>query len=228
MWSLEEGLAQRLLDDAGERPRRHGADCLHIESALSTRATISRYLSIDAYKTFGGVKGAVQKRAETALQGLKINLDSVLPKLFANLVEVNEQEVATRRRAPQSLLQGDVKTVADALTEARLLVTSEGEDNQPMIEVAHETVLSGWERLHQWILDHAVALRARRDLEHAASEWDKSGRPGSALRTGNLLQRYLDAAAPRSITADDYLTACKQRRTRFRVAYFCIGLSCSS
>ena len=114
-----------------------------------------------------------------------------MPNLFANLVEVNEQEIATRRRAPQSLLQGDLKIVAEALTDARLLVTSEGENNQPMIEVAHETVLGGWDRLRQWILDHAVALRARRDLEQAASEWDKSGRQSSALRSGTLLQRVL-------------------------------------
>ncbi len=94
----------------------------------------------------------------------------------------------------------------------------------PMIEVAHETILSSWEPLHQWILIHAEALRARRDLEHAATEWDKSGRPGSALRTGKLLLRYLDAAAPRSTTADAYLTACKQRRTGFRVAFSALGL----
>jgi formylglycine-generating enzyme required for sulfatase activity len=93
-----------------------------------------------------------------------------------------------------------------------------------MIEVAHETILSSWEPLQQWILIHAEALRARRDLEHVASEWDKSGRPGSALRTGKLLLRYLDAAAPRSITADAYLTACKHRRTGFRVAFSALGL----
>jgi hypothetical protein len=125
-------------------------------------------------------------------------LDTALPKLFAHLVEVNEQEVATRRRAPQSFLQDDVKTVADALIEARLLVSGEGEDQQPMIEVAHETFLSGWERLRLWILDQAGALRARRDLEQAASEWHKTGRPGSALRTGILLQRYVNAAPLRN------------------------------
>lgn len=220
---LQDGLAQRLLDDAGAGPGAMALIAFTLNQ-LYQREQSSGYLSIDAYEAFGGVQGAVQKRAETALQGLPVNSDIALPKLFAHLVEVNEQEVATRRRAPQSLLQDDVKTVADALTEARLLVTGEGEDKQPTLEVAHETVLSGWERLRQWIRDHAEALRARRDLEHAASEWDKSGRHGSALRTGRLLQRYLRAAEPRSTEANGYLAACKRRRTGLRMGYSVLGL----
>jgi len=220
---LQDGLAQKLLDDAGSGPGAMPLIAFTLNQ-LYQREQSTHTLSIAAYLAFGGVKGAVQKRAEAALQGLSIDLNSVLPQLFANLVEVNEQEVATRRRAPQALFQGDVKTVAEALTEARLLVTSEGEDNQAMIEVAHEIVLSGWERFHQWILDHAVALRARRDLELAASEWDKSSRPGSALRTGTLLQRYVTAAAPRSLTADNYLLACKQRQRHFRMATVFLGV----
>ena len=220
---LQDGLAQLLLDDAGSGPGAMALIAFTLNQ-LYQREQSTHTISIAAYQDFGGVKGAVQKRAEAALQGLSIDHNSVLPQLFANLVEVNEQEVATRRRAPQALLQGDVKTVADALTEARLLVTSEGEDKQALIEVAHETVLSGWERLRQWILDHAGALRARRDLEQAASEWDKSGRPGSALRTGSLLQRYIHAAAPRSLTADDYLLACQRRQSNFRMAYAFLGV----
>ncbi|MDD5266728.1 MAG: SUMF1/EgtB/PvdO family nonheme iron enzyme [Methylococcales bacterium] len=222
---LEEGLAQRLLDDAGIGPGAMALIAFTLNQ-LYEQEQPSHAISIDAYNTFGGVKGAVQKRAESALQGLKIDLDSTLPKLFAHLVEVNEQEIATRRRAPQSLLQGDLKTVAEALTDARLLVTSEGENNQPMIEVAHETVLGGWDRLRQWILDHAVALRARRDLEQVASEWDKSGRQSSALRSGTLLQRYVTAAAPRSTIAEAYLKACKRRQTGFRITYSVLGLFC--
>ena len=220
---LEDGLAQRLLDDAGEGPGAMALIAFTLHQ-LYRQEKASRYLSIKAYETSGGVQGAVQKRAESALQGLPVDLDTVLPKLFANLVEVNEQEVATRRRAPQALLKGDVLTAANALTDARLLVTGKGENNQAMLEVAHETVLIGWERMRQWIRDHAERLRARRDLERAATEWDKSGRYGGALRTGKLLQRYRSAAEPRSATADDYLAACKRHQTGVRIGYTALGL----
>ncbi len=220
---LQDGLAQRLLDDAGAGPGAMALIAFTLHQ-LYQQEKESRYLSITAYETFGGVQGAVQQRAESALQGLHIDRNSVLPKLFSSLVEVNEQEVATRRRTPQSLLKGDVQIAANALSNARLLVTSKGEDNQPMLEVAHEIVLDGWVQMRQWISDHAELLRARRDLEHIATEWDKSGRHGSALRSGKLLQRYLSAAEPRSPTAKAYLAASKQQRAKYRISYAVLGL----
>ncbi len=127
---LQDGLAQRLLDDAGEGPGAMALIAFTLHQ-LYEQTKDAGYLSIKAYEAFGGVQGAIQNRAETALQGLPIDLDTVLPKLFANLVEVNEQEVATRRRALQSVLKGDVITTANALTDARLLVSGEGETALP-------------------------------------------------------------------------------------------------
>lgn len=220
---LEEGLVQRLLNDAGEGPGAMALIAFTLNQLYKGEKN-SAFLSIKAYEAFGGVQGAVQKRAETALQGLHVNLDNVLPKLFAHLVEVNEQEVATRSRALKSLLLDDEKIVADALTKARLLVSGEGKDQQATLEVAHETVLIGWLRMDQWIRDHAETLRARRDLKQVATEWDKSGRQNSALRTGKLLQRYLGSAEPLSAIADDYLQACKRRRTHLRMGYTVLGI----
>jgi formylglycine-generating enzyme required for sulfatase activity len=220
---LEEGLPQRLLDDAGEGPGAMALIAFTLNQLyLSDKG--SGYLSLKAYEAFGGVQGAVQKRAEAALRGLSSTNVAALHALFTHLVEVNEQEIATRRRTPRASLSGDQLTLTDALTEARLLVSGEGEDRQPTLEVAHETVLSGWDRLSQWISDHAETLRARRDLERVASEWKKSGRHGSALRTGRLLQRYLQAASPRSSTADAYLSACQRRQTGQRIGYVALGL----
>jgi formylglycine-generating enzyme required for sulfatase activity len=220
---LQDGLAQHLLDDAGEGPGAMALIAFTLHQ-LYLQKKDAGILSIKAYEAFGGVQGAVQKRAETALQGLDIDLDTALPVLFANLVEVNEQEVATRRRAPQSQLTGEAKTAAEALTEARMLVTGKGENDQPTLEVAHETVLAGWDRLRQWIRDHAESLRARRDLERVAIEWDASGRHRGALRTGRLLQRYLCAAEPHSATADDYLAACKRHRMGIRTGFVLLGV----
>ncbi|MDD5320712.1 MAG: SUMF1/EgtB/PvdO family nonheme iron enzyme [Methylococcales bacterium] len=172
---LQEGLAQQLLDDAGSGPGAMALIAFTLNQ-LYQSAKSSLYLSIDAYKTFGGVKHAIQTRAEDALKGLPIDLNIVLPKLFANLVGINDQGVVTRRHAPQSLLKGDINTIADTLIEARLLVTGKGEDHQPMLEFAHETVLSGWERLRLWIGYRTEALRALTQIEAEVHDWKKSGR----------------------------------------------------
>jgi formylglycine-generating enzyme required for sulfatase activity len=220
---LEEGLAQRLLDDAGEGPGAMAVIAFTL-NRLYDRERDSCCLSIQAYEAIGGVKGAIEKRAETALTGLPGDMAAVLPKLFAHLVEVNEQGVATRRRALQSLLQGEIKLAAKALTDARLLVTGKGEEDRPTLEIAHETVLSGWQRMQSWTRDHAEALRARRDLEQVAAEWDNSGRNRSALRSGKLLRHYLGAAEPHSDIATLYLKRCKARRNALRFAYSVMGM----
>lgn len=220
---LEEGLAQRLLDDAGEGPGAMAVIAFTL-SRLYEREQDVCCLGIKAYDAIGGVKGAIEKRAETALIGLPGNMDNTLPELFAHLVEVNEQGVATRRRAPQSQLLGDIKLVAKALTDARLLVTGKGEKDQSTLEIAHETVLTGWKRMREWIPEHAESLRARRDLEQVAAEWDNSGRNRSALRSGKLLRHYLGAAKPHSGTAKLYLQKCKARRNTFRLGYAVMGL----
>lgn len=220
---LEEGLAQRLLDDAGEGPGAMAVIAFTL-NRLYEREQDSCCLSIKAYDEIGGVKGAIEKRAEKALKGLPANKDTILPELFAHLIEVNEQGVATRRRAQQSQLQGDVKLVAKALTDARLLVTGKGKEDKPTLEIAHETVLAGWRRMGEWIPRHAEALRARHDLEQVAAEWDNSGRNRSALRSGKLLRHYLGAAKPHSDTAKLYLQKCKVRRNSFRLGYAVMGL----
>lgn len=220
---LEEGLAQRLLDDAGEGPGAMAVIAFTL-NRLYDREQGSCCLNIKAYDEIGGVKGAIEMRAETALKGLPGNMDATLPELFAHLVEVNEQGIATRRRAPQSQLLGDVKLAAKALTDARLLVTGKGEEDKPTLEIAHETVLSGWQRMRKWISGHAEALRARRDLEQVAAEWDNSGRNRGALRSGKLLRHYLGAAKPHSDTAKLYLQKCKAHRNAFRIGYAVMGM----
>jgi len=220
---LEAGLPQRLLDDAGVGPGAMPLIAFTLNQ-LYRQADNAALLTIAAYEAFGGVRGAVEKRAEEALKGLDLDIDQVLPRLFTHLVEVNEQEIATRRRALKSELDDEAATVAEALTEARLLVSGEGKDSQPTLEVAHETVLTGWGRLQQWIRDHAEALRIRRDLERVAEEWNTANRHGSALRSGKLLQRYLGAAEPRSEVANAYLAACNRHRRWQRAGYAMLAL----
>ncbi|WP_139559785.1 nSTAND1 domain-containing NTPase [Methylotetracoccus oryzae] len=212
---LQPGLAHRLLDDSmGEGPGAMALIAFTLNELYTRRAGQS--IGLSDYDTLGGVKGAVQTRAEVALRGLPT---TALPELFGALVEFNEREVATRRRVPKTKLGADAQVLADALVDARLLVTAEDEARQPTYEVAHETVLGGWKDLHDWIGAHAKALRARRDLERVAEEWEKANRHASALRTGRLLRRYLCSAEPRTEIAEAYLAACRRRRLFFGAGY---------
>ena len=174
-------------------------------------------LTLDDYEAIGRIEGAVRRRADDTLKRAGQPADRVLDDLFGHLVEVNEQEVATRRRAAKDALPAPARPLADALTTARLLTAGRGADDRPTVELAHETLLRAWPRLADWVRDHADALRARRDLERAATEWQASKRSGDALRGGAVLKRYRNAPGPRTPLAGRYLAACGRRLWRNRV-----------
>ena len=174
-------------------------------------------LTLEAYHAIGGVAGAIRRRAEEALKPLERaqsrELQPVLDAVFGELVEVNEQGVATRRRASLERIRRDnqAERLIDALIDARLLVVSEGEAKEPSVEVAHEALLSEWPRLRQWIERHAAELWAQRDLDRAAREWKKAGKPRwSGLPVGEIRKRYRRAPSP-SALAGEYLRACQRQ-----------------
>ena len=57
----------------------------------------------------------------------------------------------------------------------------------PSVEVAHEALLSEWTRLAGWIERHRIALRRLQSFQHAALEWEESGRAPDYLLTGSRL-----------------------------------------
>jgi formylglycine-generating enzyme required for sulfatase activity len=219
---LEEGLSDRILEDAGGSAAGPGTLALtaFALNELYRLGGAAGRLTLADYRAIGGIDGAVCRRAEETLRrlgpGPGQSPDAALGDLFERLVEVDEQEVAARRRAAWSDLPPGSRPLAAELTKARLLTAGHGADEAPTLELAHESLLRAWPRLADWVRDHAEALRARRDLQRAAAEWQAAGRPAAALRVGPLLKRYRAAPPPRSDLAADYLRACGRRVWRGR------------
>jgi putative SOS response-associated peptidase YedK len=210
---LENGLVDRILDDTGAEPGALSlmAFALH---RLYERDKGTGRLSLKDYTAIGGVAGAIRQRAEDTLNrlGSGAGMEKALDNVFERLIEVDEHEVATRRRAARREIGTDPLAVklVDALIDARLLVTGKGEGNEPTVEVAHEALLSSWPRLEKWVEVHAAELRAKRDLERAAREWDEAGRPKwSGLASGDILKRYRSAPSGAG-PAKSYLAACRR------------------
>jgi formylglycine-generating enzyme required for sulfatase activity len=178
--SFDEGLAERILDDTGTEPGALALMAFALAELYATRQADGR-LTHTAYEAFGGVQGAISQRAEHTFEQLDPEAQATLDRVFRELVEVEEAEggwVATRRRA---FLEAVATTPAAerlvvALTEARLLVQSGSEDEQPVVEVAHEALLRHWPRLVDWIQKTGEDLAMLRQLRRAADEWEKQGR----------------------------------------------------
>lgn len=175
--TYEDALPQRILDDTGDEP---GALALmaYTLDELYRRCGDSGTLTHAAYESVGGVRGAIGKRSEGVFERLADDERAALPRVFRELVDVDERGTATRQRATLSRVAGTAAALrlTTALTEARLLVQSRGEGNVAVVEVAHEALFRSWSRLADWINERQEDLRLLRQVRRAAEEWHASGR----------------------------------------------------
>jgi DNA-binding SARP family transcriptional activator/WD40 repeat protein len=147
-------------------------------------------LRYSSYRASGGVRGAVARLAELAYGRLDETDQEVARGILLRLASGSGETLTRRRVPPQDLgveQNEAVRRVVGALTESRLLTTSDG-----AVEVAHEALLFEWPRLRGWLDDDAQGRRLREHLSRSAREWSASGRDSSELYRGARLASALD------------------------------------
>ena len=118
-----------------------------------------------AYDSFGGVQGAIARRAETTHGALTAAAQGAFGEVFKELVEVDpERGIPTRKRALPAHFAGTpaAQQLIDRFVEARLLVCGDPAMSGAVVEVAHEALLTSWSQLHTWILERFDDLRLLR------------------------------------------------------------------
>jgi hypothetical protein len=168
---------------------------------LCRAAGPGRALTADAYHRIGGVAGVLTRQADKVAAELG-GTDPAGPVLSTLLmfVTIGENE-PTRRRVTRSALTETQWRVAEAFIAARLL-TSNGEADNAILDVAHEALFRSWAPLRCAIEACAAQLRWRADLERWARDWENSGRQDAYLLRDERLR-----AAQRWTTSDGELVA---------------------
>ncbi|MBV9143401.1 MAG: WD40 repeat domain-containing protein [Pseudonocardiales bacterium] len=230
---VEAGLVELLLRDLGDTVggmSGSGAGRLPL-LAHALRATWQQrhghLLTVEGYRTTGGIQCAVGTTAEGIFSALDPAGQHAAQALFLRLIKIGDGTEDTRRRVDRAdLLRGldlgSVEPVVDAFTQGRLLT-----QERDTVEITHEALLRAWPRLRQWIdSDHAGNL-IRQEFEDAAAVWDRNRRDGAGLYRGSRLEtaRLWAASASHegdlSRTASEFLTAStrqEQRAARLRRA----------
>ena len=105
-------------------------------------------------------------------------LDRVYRRLLLQLVEVGDKGEDLRRRVRMSDLGLQERWIVRSLARGRLFVISRdpasGEDT---VELAHDSLLTKWTKLSDWIEARRDHLRLRSQLQREASYWNTRGRP---------------------------------------------------
>ena len=191
---LERGLLATMLTETSDEP---GALPL-LQYALTElfQRREGTTMTLDAYRTIGGVAGAVSGRAEELYTGSTDAERAAARQLFLRLLTPGEGTEDVRRRVTRTEIESvDVdrnamNLVVDRFGSSRLLsFDRDARSHQPTVEVAHEALLRSWPRLHGWVEGAREDVRMSRRLHVATMEWiDAEREPSFLLRGGQLAQ----------------------------------------
>jgi hypothetical protein len=185
-----ERLDERLLADAG-RP-----DLLPLLqftlNHLFDAAKVSGHpgvLSFAAYRALGGLEGAVDKEAESALKTLGDGERARLSRLLRQLAVPARDAGITAARAAFDVRSVPVSEAAydessaklvRALVDARILLSS-GEGKEATVRLAHARVLDSWQRARAIVTENADFYRIRSDVEEQRRKWEEAKRSRDLL-----------------------------------------------
>ncbi|MGA7919560.1 MAG: hypothetical protein WCA38_07790, partial [Candidatus Acidiferrales bacterium] len=155
---------------------------------LFKRRTEEGLLTFAAYRSIGGLQGALALRAEEVFHGLSVEAQAVFPVLMRALVTLgveNDGTFTSRRvRLARVSTTPTLHSLVDSLVQARLLVTERSVEGEAVVSFAHEALFHAWPRLREWLAEDRDFLRTRARIEIAAVRWQQESKASDFLLPG--------------------------------------------
>ncbi|VEP11789.1 conserved hypothetical protein [Hyella patelloides LEGE 07179] len=205
-------------------------------------------LTLNAYKQLGGIKGALEQQAQELYESLDEETQDCARWIFLNLTKIGEGTEDTRRRVTKSDLivtkypVALVEKTLQKLTAAKLIVTNldngiitgtsrsgsnpadddellqEAMQQEATVEVVHEILIRHWTTLRWWLEENRARLQLQRQIEQAATLWQKKNKQPDFLLKGVRLAEaediYIKYNDELTNTAQDFLAACIEERLK--------------
>ncbi|MDP3531716.1 MAG: hypothetical protein Q8S31_00285 [Alphaproteobacteria bacterium] len=167
--------------------------------ALFQERTEGNVLTFEAYENLGGIAGALARRAEEIFQDLPESAQNELPYICGKLITLEKSD-AVKPFARRVLLENTAtnenrKLFIDAFIKARLIVSDQNDVGQSVIRIAHESLISHWPRVQEWLQQDLEFLRVRARITDAETQW----------KSENERDEYLLAAGKPLIDGRDLL-----------------------
>lgn len=213
--ALPEQIASELLGKPAALPLLQFA----CQALWERRHAAFRLILRREYDAMGGAVGALATHAERLVSELLPDQRRLTRALMLRLINPD----GTRRpRARDELLQGlapEATTALDRLVTHRLVVsTREDETQAPLLELAHESLVSTWPQLSRWLAETQDARTLTQEIEQAAQIWDKRGRRDDETWANeallDVMRRVQKWNVSLTSTPRDFLEAGRARQTR--------------
>ncbi len=191
-YELEGDLAAEMVKEVADQPGALALISFTASKLWELRDRHFKQLTRSAYKTLGGVGGALARHAELTLDGMLPEERALTREAFRHLVTTQNTRAVLLRGELRQLLGNDAhaEKVIEKLVAARLLVAAENEAGAETIEVIHEALLVTWPRLVEWRREDSEGTRFREQLRSAAKQWDERDRERGLLWRGDALADF--------------------------------------
>lgn len=155
---FEAGLIERILDAVKDEPGQLPL----LEFALTElwKHRDGRLLAHAAYDDIGGVEQALSSYAESVYHSFNSSERTRLQSIFTQLVRAAQDMDYVRRIATRSEIGEENWKLVIQLADKRLVVTDRNLDTarsnvqqKETVEIVHESLIQGWQRLRGWMDD---------------------------------------------------------------------------
>ena len=179
-------LVQRLLNDVGDDPDQlpvlqHAL--MRMWDAWSAGGNHDRPIDFADFEATGGLAAALSNHADEIYDALPDDRHrSACEKIFKTLTEKGDDNRGIRRPTRLAQLQAiaaadrdTVTTVLDAYRGAGVTFLMPGSEveltDRTVLDLSHESLMRGWQRLRMWVEDEAQSARIFRRLLDTARLW---------------------------------------------------------
>jgi WD domain, G-beta repeat len=144
-------------------------------SAKARGPTVLTHASYDA---LGGLEGAIANRADETMASLPAPAQAALPRVLRALTTVTEttdQGSVARSALLESFAPGSpARTLIDAFIAARLLVAASESGTTATVRLAHEALISRWQRASDQLAGDRRDLETRTLVERQFERWSQA------------------------------------------------------
>jgi WD40 repeat protein len=196
---IEDGLTERILDAVNGEP---GMLPL-LEFALTKLWETQQYrmLTHAMYDEIGGVVQALALYAESVYNTLSSDEQNRVQRIFTQLLRPGDGTEDTRRVATRADVGEENWGLVTKLADVRLVVTSSPlflkggqggfalteKSPEETVEIVHEALITGWQRLQEWMEADREFRMWQERLRTALQQWEASKQDKGALLRGVLL-----------------------------------------
>ncbi len=195
-YKFGEGLLELILADVESEPNSLPLLEFALSELWGKRDAERWLLTAAAYREMGGLKGSLNTCSEMLYASLPKPEQEWVQQICLQLVRIGKGEADTRQRRPMAdllamgadaAIQQTIEAAIGELVRGRLLVT-DGDESGKIVDLAHEALMRGWERLALWRQENRDQQRLKQRIEDDYEAWIFHQKSNDYLLPKGLLQ----------------------------------------